>query len=108
MTTSDVALCTGCDWVLSTARHEFVGMAVTEALVAGCLPWLPSRLAYPELVPDDGLDLTPWSGLGDQAAVDLGRRIRTGLERARAEVAVAEIESTISEVIRRFRAEEPR
>ena len=39
------------DWVLSTARHEFYGIAVAEALLAGCLPWLPDRLSYPELVP---------------------------------------------------------
>jgi len=37
--------------VLSTARHEFFGIAVVEALLAGCLPWLPDRLSYPELLP---------------------------------------------------------
>jgi glycosyltransferase involved in cell wall biosynthesis len=40
-----------CDWVLSTARHEFFGIAVVEAMLAGCLPWLPDRLSYPEIVP---------------------------------------------------------
>ena len=40
-----------CGWVLSTARHEFFGMAVAEALMCGCLPWLPERLSYPELLP---------------------------------------------------------
>ena len=40
-----------CDWVLSTAVHEFFGVAVVEALLAGCLPWLPDRLSYPELLP---------------------------------------------------------
>ena len=48
------------DWVLSTARHEFFGMAVAEALLAGCLPWLPNRLSYPELVPPEALELNPW------------------------------------------------
>lgn len=37
--------------VVSTARHEFFGVAVLEAIAAGALPVLPDRLAYPELVP---------------------------------------------------------
>jgi len=47
------------DWVLSTARHEFFGVAVAEALLAGCLPWLPARLSYPELIPESAHDLSP-------------------------------------------------
>ncbi len=48
-----------CDWVLSTANHEFFGIAVVEALLAGCLPWLPPRLSYPELVPPEHRGWTP-------------------------------------------------
>lgn len=43
------------DLVLSTAEHEFQGLAVLEALGAGCLPVLPNRLVYPELVPESDL-----------------------------------------------------
>jgi glycosyltransferase involved in cell wall biosynthesis len=43
-------LCQG-DIVVSTARHEFYGMAVIEAVRAGCIPVLPDRLSYPELFP---------------------------------------------------------
>ena len=36
------------DLVVSTARHEFQGIAVGEAVAAGCTPVVPDRLAYPE------------------------------------------------------------
>lgn len=41
------------DIVVSCANHEFFGIAVVEALMAGCVPVLPHALSYPELIPPE-------------------------------------------------------
>ena len=38
--------------VISTACQENFGISVVEAIRYGCLPLLPDRLAYPEVIPD--------------------------------------------------------
>jgi len=40
------------DLVVSTALQENFGIAVCEAVLHGCVPVLPRRLSYPELVPE--------------------------------------------------------
>jgi glycosyltransferase involved in cell wall biosynthesis len=39
--------------VVSTANQENFGIAVLEAILAGCMPILPNRLSYPELIPHE-------------------------------------------------------
>ena len=41
------------DYVISTARQEFFGVSVCEAIYCRCIPILPDRLNYPRLIPED-------------------------------------------------------
>ena len=43
----------GCDLAVSTARHEFFGIGIVEALAAGVTPLVPRRLSYPEVVGEE-------------------------------------------------------
>jgi glycosyltransferase involved in cell wall biosynthesis len=44
------------DFVVSTSLQENVGIAIVEAIRYGCLPLLPNRLSYGEILEEDFKD----------------------------------------------------
>jgi glycosyltransferase involved in cell wall biosynthesis len=87
-----------CDWVLSTARHEFFGIAVVEALRAGCLPWLPERLSYVEILPPAARGLSPLAPPEGAALPALRAAIRAHLGAAAAPRSVARLDALADSV----------
>ena len=71
------SLLSACDVVLSTAIHEFQGVSVMEAVAAGCLPLVPNRLSYSELINEQYRYESDLNSLEKEAtaAVDLLLRI---------------------------------
>lgn len=72
------ALCEA-DMFVSTATHEFFGLAAAEAIAAGLYPLLPERLAYPELLSVGGASAAPSCLYGvtpDELAAAVAQRHR--------------------------------
>jgi len=69
-----------CDVVVSTARHEFFGIAVCEAILAGCFPLLPRRLSYPELLQAEQ-EPTTAEYFYEASAADLATRLEDLIQR---------------------------
>ena len=67
------------DVVVSTARHEFFGVGVGEAIAAGCYPVLPRKLAYPEIL--GGMHGASDEFFYDGTAKQLAMRLRALAER---------------------------
>ena len=67
------------DVTVSTALQENFGIATVEAIRHGCLPLLPNRLSYPELLPEEARDFCLYDSpetLADRLAEvlsDIGR-----------------------------------
>ncbi len=87
------------DWVCSTATHEFFGIAVVEALLSGCLPWLPGRLSYPELVPAQWHGLTPAAPPQAESSDQIRADIRSHLGPAIAPEAVRRLEALLQAAV---------
>ena len=84
------------DWVLSTAKHEFFGIAVVEALFAGCLPWLPEKLSYRELLPACARGLTPETIIDSEL---ITQNIQDHLLMAQAEPATQRIDTLLANTL---------
>lgn len=86
------------DVVISAADHEFFGIAIVEALAAGAVPVLPTRLSFPELIAPQ------WHPNALYADGDLRHRLRavlTDIEGARSRLqglraSMARFDATVS------------
>lgn len=83
-----------CDIVVSTARQEFFGISLTEAIAAGAFPIVPDRLVYPERIPSEHHAACLY-----RTGVDLVDRLRWAIERSEiARSITASLQVTMAEL----------
>ncbi len=66
--------------VVSTALHEFQGLAVAEACAAGCVPVVPDRLSYVEMFPESAR-YSSYPDDADREARALAEHLEAALKR---------------------------
>ena len=89
------------DVFVSTANHEFFGIAAVEAIAAGCIPLLPNRLAYPELLVDLSETERAFC-LYDGSSEQLTERLKQLAEVKTNDINLPLNAARLSEIMRRF------
>lgn len=98
------------DIVVSTARQEFFGIAITEAVYAGAFPLVPNRLVYPERIPvehhgsclyEDHSDLVTklrWALLDREAASAIASELKPSMAECDWSVVAPRYDGVLEEV----------
>ena len=89
------------DIFVSTAQHEFFGIAAVEAISAGAYPLLPDRLSYPELLQRQTLaDRDRYFYAGDLPS--LTSHLGTLIENFSGSGSRPQLDATLSQEMQRF------
>ena len=89
------------DIYISTADHEFFGIAAAEAIAAGLYPILPNRLAYPELINAEEFSDRTGNYLFDGGAGELADCIIDVATRLRSPDSVSSLRELRNEIVQR-------
>ncbi|MCL1693930.1 MAG: DUF3524 domain-containing protein [Actinomycetia bacterium] len=101
------------DIVVSTAHHEFFGIAIVEAMAAGVFPVLPDRLIYPQRIPaahrdrclyDDQTELTEkvtWAIENRGAAREIGGALAATVQQFDWSVVAPTYDAVLEDLVQR-------